>query len=171
MKIGVFSDSHDHIENIRKAIDIFLKENVQKIIHCGDLISPFIKNAMNALNGTNIEAIGVFGNNDGEREGWPKLFGNAIIIKGDFHEVIWNEKKIAIYHGTNQKILDNLIKSQQYHLVCSGHTHHIKIEKYGNTILLNPGEVCGYITNRATCAIVDLSPKNLTIDAIELKDI
>ena len=46
MKIGVFSDSHDHMENIRKAVDIFLEQKVEKIVHCGDIIAPFMVRAM-----------------------------------------------------------------------------------------------------------------------------
>ena len=51
IKIGVFSDSHDHMENIRKAIEIFLEQKVEKIVHCGDIVAPFMVRAMSELKG------------------------------------------------------------------------------------------------------------------------
>jgi putative phosphoesterase len=36
MKIGILSDSHGNIENLRKAIEILRKENVKFIVHLGD---------------------------------------------------------------------------------------------------------------------------------------
>ena len=91
MKIGVFSDSHDHMDNIRKVVDIFLEQKVEKIVHCGDIIAPFMVRAMSELKGKAIEVIGVYGNNDGERLGLYKILGEIMKIKGDFHEVTWNE--------------------------------------------------------------------------------
>ena len=72
---------------------------------------------MKKLEGTGIEAIGVFGNNDGEKAGMLKFFGETLLFKGDFFEIIWEGNSIAIYHGTNPLLLKNIIKSQQYNLV------------------------------------------------------
>ena len=85
MKIGVFSDSHDHMTNIKKVTQLFLKEKVAKIVHFGDFIAPFIKNSMMELKDTSIEVLGVFGNNDGERSGILKILGQIMDVKGDFH--------------------------------------------------------------------------------------
>ncbi len=171
MKIGIFSDTHDQWDKIEKTIDIFLKAKVSKIIHCGDIISPFMVRSMKKLEGTNIEAIGVFGNNDGERAGILKHFGETLQFKGDFLECEWESKNIAVYHGTNPLILKNIIKSQQYDLVCTGHTHQIHITQEGKTMVLNPGTVSGFLADRCTCAIVDLTEEHLRSDAIRIIDI
>jgi len=42
MKIGIISDSHDRIEAVEKVIGIFEKQNVETIIHCGDMCAPFM---------------------------------------------------------------------------------------------------------------------------------
>ena len=171
MKIGVFSDSHDHMDNIRKAVDIFLEQKVEKIVHCGDIIAPFMVRAMSDLKGKDIEIIGVYGNNDGERLGLYKILGEIMKIKGDFHEVTWNEKKIAVYHGTDNRILDSVIKSQKYDLVLCGHTHQVRIEKQGKTVICNPGETCGYLSGKATCAVVDLTSETFDTKSIKIFDI
>src|SRR6056297_2357687 len=149
MKIGVFSDSHDHMINIEKATKVFLENDVQKIVHCGDLVAPFIKKAMSSLNGSKIEAVGVFGNNDGERDNMNRIFGDVMKIKGDFMELNWNGHKIAVYHGTYQKMMKGLIDSQKYDLVLTGHTHNIWVERVGKTLVVNPGETCGILTGKA----------------------
>ena len=41
MKIGVLSDTHDNLVNIRKAVEIFSKNGVEAVIHAGDFCSPF----------------------------------------------------------------------------------------------------------------------------------
>jgi hypothetical protein len=41
VKIGILADTHDNIDNVRKAIRRF-KENVELIIHAGDFIFPGI---------------------------------------------------------------------------------------------------------------------------------
>jgi uncharacterized protein len=41
MLIGICSDTHDHIENIRKAVRFFKEKGVDKVIHSGDYCSPF----------------------------------------------------------------------------------------------------------------------------------
>ncbi|QEE17591.1 metallophosphoesterase [Promethearchaeum syntrophicum] len=171
MKIGVLSDSHDHLDNIKKVIDIFLQQKVEKIIHCGDIVAPFVVRVMGELEGKDIEAIGVYGNNDGERRGLIKILGEIMKIKGDFHEVRWNDKKIAIYHGTDKRLLDSVIQSQNYDLVLCGHTHQVRIEQQGKTVILNPGETCGYLFGKATCAIVDLAIEPFDTKSIEIINI
>ena len=171
MKIGVFSDSHDHMENIRKAVDIFLEQKVEKIVHCGDIVAPFIVRAMNELKGKAIEGIGVYGNNDGERLGLYKILGEIMKMKGDFHEVTWNEKLIAIYHGTDNRVLDSVIKSQKYDLILCGHTHQVRIEQEGKTVIVNPGETCGYLTGKATCVVIDLASDPFDTNSIKIFEI
>lgn len=173
MKIGVISDSHDHLPNIKKAFDLFLQAKVDKIVHCGDMVAPFIFRAMGALeNAKQIEVIGIYGNNDGERGGLRKVLKGIMDIKGDFFETTWDQVKIAVYHGTEMKLLDALIQSKTYHLVLCGHTHQIRVETVNGVLVVNPGEACGYLNNRATIAIVDLKDgKNLTKNNVQIIDL
>jgi uncharacterized protein len=69
MRIGIISDTHDDIENVQRAIDLFGREEVKLIIHAGDFVFPGVidefKNLKNMQPDINI--IGVLGNNDGEK--------------------------------------------------------------------------------------------------------
>ena len=64
MKIGIMSDTHDHLPNIRKAIAVFNDEKVDMVIHCGDFVSLFVIKEFENLNS---KIVGVLGNNDGEK--------------------------------------------------------------------------------------------------------
>jgi putative phosphoesterase len=61
MKIGIMSDSHDHIENIKKCVALFREREVEFVIHLGDFVNP---NSVRAMKG--LKLIAVFGNNDGD---------------------------------------------------------------------------------------------------------
>jgi putative phosphoesterase len=169
MKIGVFSDSHDHMVNIESAVQKFIDAGVEKIVHCGDLVAPFIKRAMLDLEKhPEIERIGVFGNNDGERPGIRHILKGMMEFKGDFTAVEWNGCKIAIYHGTELGLLDGLIYSGKYDLILTGHTHQLRVEQINKTLVVNPGETCGYLTGKATCAIINLTTAHPTPENVQI---
>jgi uncharacterized protein len=71
VKIDIISDTHDDIENVPRAIDIFNKEDVRFVIHSGDYVFPGIVTEFRKLNA---KLIGVLGNNDGEKSHLPKAF-------------------------------------------------------------------------------------------------
>jgi uncharacterized protein len=40
MKIGLISDTHNNIQNIRKAVRKFTDKHVDVVIHAGDFVNP-----------------------------------------------------------------------------------------------------------------------------------
>ena len=42
MKIAVMSDSHDHLIPLRAALTRAKEAGAEVVIHCGDLIAPFV---------------------------------------------------------------------------------------------------------------------------------
>ncbi len=66
-------------------------------------------------------------------------------------------KQAAVYHGDDHEILRTLIDSQKYDVVFTGHTHTVRNEKVGKTLVLNPGTTSyaseGEIIDKATVAI------------------
>ena len=42
MKIGILSDTHDDIDNVKEAIYRFKEQKVELIIHAGDFVFPGI---------------------------------------------------------------------------------------------------------------------------------
>ena len=146
MKIGIISDTHDDIENVSEAIQIFNQNKVKYVIHAGDYIFPGIIKEFSKLNA---KLIGVFGNNDGERNGILKSFIDINgELKGEIGEIEIDNIKFGIYHGTDKEIKERIIFSKKYDVFICGHTHKRepnnsgKIERddnNNNTLILNPG--------------------------------
>ncbi|MDO5835078.1 MAG: metallophosphoesterase [Methanobacterium sp.] len=153
--IGIMSDSHDHMEAIKKAVRVFNQKNVEMVVHAGDLISPFTAREFKKLKAP-LEAI--FGNNDGERCGLVEAYSELCILE-DFKELEVGGRKIALIHGTNQVLVDALQKSGKYDLVIRGHTHQMKVEE-GPTMIINPGETCGYLSGEKTVVLLDTQDFN-----------
>jgi putative phosphoesterase len=145
LKIGIISDTHDDIENVRRAIDFFNKEDVQYVIHAGDYVFPGIVMEFKKLNAT---LIGVLGNNDGEKGQLLKAFLEIHgELKGELGELHINDLRIGIYHGTSPDTKAQLIESGRYNILVCGHTHRKepagssigKYNKNRSTLVLNPG--------------------------------
>lgn len=154
-RIGVVSDTHDNLEKVEKIIEFFNKEEVDLVVHAGDLISPFTASKFDKLD---MDFVAIFGNNDGEIIGLKntlkyKIFPDPHIFK--VHGI-----RIIVTHKA--ELVDSLEKSGDYDLIIYGHTHKKDI-RLGKTIVINPGEGCGYITGEATVGIVDLKNRKAKI--------
>jgi len=154
MLIGLISDTHDNLPQIEKAITHLNTAGVQIVLHAGDYCSPFTITKFKALN---CRLIGVFGNNDGDQELLKNRFNETqnCKIQGRFTQITVEGYKIALLHGDEPELLLALIYSQSFNAVIHGHTHNRNIEQRGSTLIINPGELCGYLTGKATLAILD----------------
>ena len=159
MVLGVMSDTHDHLDNVKKALTLFKDRNVDIVVHCGDIISPF---CLDLLNKSTLEWLGGLGNNDGEVEILIKRADGR--LSKEPKEIEIAQKKILIKHYHH--FVDDIAKSGRYHLILYGHTHQVRIEKVGNVLIVNPGECCGWLTRKATVAIVDL--ESMEAEIVEL---
>ncbi|MCS6862422.1 MAG: metallophosphoesterase [Abditibacteriales bacterium] len=151
MKLGVMSDSHDHVPNVRKAVELFCAEGVGLVVHAGDFVAPF---ALDPLRDLPCKVVAVLGNNDGEKVGLQKRCESmGFELQPKMATAQLGGRKIAVVHEPEP--VEGLARSGLFDIVVYGHTHKIDIEK-GKTLILNPGEVGGWVTGRATVAVVDL---------------
>ncbi len=165
MKIAVISDTHDHKNNILKAVSIINERNIDALIHCGDYIAPFVKKWFDGLNDNIIKNFfGVFGNNDGERIFLKQNLGQICDIVGLELIKEFEGKRIFAAHMLKQETIDALMNSGKFDIILSGHTHEIVKKKNDNGVLVvNPGEACGYLTGKATFAIIDTNKMDIEI--------
>ncbi|MCK5707975.1 MAG: metallophosphoesterase [Candidatus Aureabacteria bacterium] len=149
MKIGIISDTHDRLPKIEKAVDIFSENECSIIYHAGDFSSPF---TVKAFKRSKIPLRGVFGNNDGDKEMIHKQFSfiDAIIEDAVLFDSIDN-KTVAVVHYP--KLAQKLCG--KYDIVIFGHSHEKKFEKHGESVCINPGEGCGWLTGEASAFIYD----------------
>lgn len=141
MILAVMSDTHDHIWNLRKALQLIKERGVEAIIHCGDFVAPFM---LKELDQADIPVHGVFGNNDGDQYLLTKMSLtelSSITLYGLTGELDFSGFKVAFTHY--RAVADGLAASGRFDLVCFGHSHEGFLERAGETDLLNPGEVMG----------------------------
>ena len=155
MKIAIISDIHDNIPNLKKVLDYCAKNQIEKIICCGDLASIEILDLLN--DNFSGEILYTFGNMDNDylkdkfchpeldsgsgfriKSGMTCEYKNTEIFK-DFGEAEIEKQKIAFVHFP--EVAKTLCKSGKYNFVFHGHTHKPWQEKVNNCILLNPGNV------------------------------
>jgi len=150
VKAGILSDSHDHREGADAALRRFLEEGVDVILHLGDVCSPEILRGFHA---SGIPMVGVFGNNDSDREGLQAASGNGF-HRGPHMPVIGGVR-ILMAHAFDE-LQAEIGEGGKFDLILFGHTHRTLTMRIGRAMVLNPGEACGFVTGRATCAVVDL---------------
>jgi putative phosphoesterase len=132
LKIGIISDTHDDVENVQSAIEIFNTEKVTHVIHAGDYIFPGIVLEFKKLDA---KLMGVLGNNDGERVHLLKNFLSiGAELKGELGEVELDGVIFGIYHGTDEQIKNKLVDSGKYDVIVTGHTHRIEMPSVHSTI-------------------------------------
>jgi len=146
MKIGIISDTHDDITNTNKSIDIFEENKVEVVIHAGDMISPPVIKEFKRLTENGVKFFGIFGNNDGEKDGLKNAFefiGGKLL--GDIGKIEIDRLKFCIYHGQDIKKKQKIIDSGKFDVFIYGHSHtrYPKEEEAtavnNHTIVLNPG--------------------------------
>lgn len=157
MKIAVVSDSHDHKKKILKAVSKINKKDVDALIHCGDYISAFVVRWFDELHeDIKDRFFGVYGNNDGDRVFLKQNLGQICDLVGMELISEFDGKKVFAAHMPNQETVDAIAFSGKFDIVLYGHTHAFINKKYENGVLVvNPGELCGYLTGKATFALID----------------
>ena len=150
MLIGIIADTHDNLPVIRKAVEMFNERKVGHVIHAGDFTSPFTFRALKHLA---CDFTGIYGNNDGERVLLQKLSHARIFTQPYILELA--NRKIVIMH--EHQVVDALADSGHFDLVIYGHTHEPDIRKRGNTLIVNPGELSGWLHGTSTIAVADLA--------------
>jgi putative phosphoesterase len=157
MLLGVVSDTHGHVPNTSRAVRMLESLQVAEVIHCGDIGSSEIV-TMFAAWPTHF----VFGNVDYDR---AALKGEIARLKqtccGEFGTIRREDREIAFLHGDDAGRLAQTIRGGRFALVCHGHTHVSRIERVGETIVLNPGAV--FRARPPSIALVELPALQATI--------
>jgi putative phosphoesterase len=152
MIIGLISDTHDRLPLIERAIERLNEERVKLVLHAGDYISPFTAKPY-----ANLDApiIGVFGNNCAETETLRRVYSEVgADLREYFAEVNEDGLRIALTHGHIKSEMDKAMGGG-YDVVVRGHSHRASVREENGILVINPGEVCGYLTGNSTVAFLD----------------
>jgi putative phosphoesterase len=162
MLVGLISDTHDNLPLVEKAVRKLNEEKVELVLHAGDYVAPFVIPKFKDLQA---KLIGVFGNNDGDHELLRKRFSEnkSLEIRGSFAVIKVDSLKIALLHGNEEELLKALIDSESFDVIVHGHMHRAEIYRKGKTLIVNPGEVCGYLSGKSTIGLLDTVKREVKI--------
>ncbi len=189
----IISDTHDNMHIIKKLLSIASQIDPDMIIHCGDYISPF---AVKAFKESNIRMIGVWGNNDGDKPTILRIIKESRIdISPQPLETKIGGIDILVVHGwgsieKTKRLIYSLAKQGTYKIIIYGHIHspdikiakgekvedihklnktfETKIDEF-KTMILNPGEACGYVTGKSTYMLMEIDNQSIKVSLKEIQ--
>lgn len=147
MRIGILSDTHDRLPTLRAALQRFRAEQLETLLHPGDVVAPFAAKLLAAYPGTlHI----TYGNNDGERKGLrgvlPQIQDGPLFLE-------LAGRRVVLHHALEWCREDQIARAD---VVVTGHTHERMCAQRDGRLLLNPGECCGWVSGQPSAAILDL---------------
>jgi len=148
-RLGIIADTHDRLDRIATALALLQQRGAEGLLHLGDFVAPFALKAVLKFNGP---LFAIFGNNDGEKKGLKNIFSG---LQDGPHVFEIGGRKLGCAHSVEEI-------PAEYRMSCDGifygHSHaRALIPKQGARPLeLNPGECCGWLTGKTSCALLDL---------------
>lgn len=168
MRVGLMADTHDRLPAIAELVREMQGAGVNMILHAGDYCSPF---SLKAFEDAHVSLAGVFGKNDGDQQGLVSRAQSAFGIElfESPHSFEIGGRRILLVHD----IADVQPRSISGHdIVIHGHTHQQEMKTRGETLIVNPGEACGWLYGTPSGAILDLDSRSvefITLGASEWK--
>jgi len=158
MKIGIFADSHDHLDHLRRAVEVFNEAQCELVVFAGDLVSSF---AVPPLRKLNCRIIGCFGDNEGNKIG----VAAGMKILGTIGEPPFGFKtpdglRVLLTH------MDRTLRDVDgdFDVMIYAHTHKPSITRdEQGRLYINPGETSGWSFGKPSVAILDTSNREATI--------
>jgi uncharacterized protein len=166
MKVGLLADTHDRLPAIAALVQQLAERGAKMLLHAGDFCAPF---AIGPLLGPQLPVGGVFGRNDGDRQG---LLGKAaagigIELFESPHTFEVGGRQILLVHDIGELQPRSV---EAHGLVVHGCSHRSECRRRGDTLIVNPGEGCGWLSGTPSAALLDLEASNvefITLDGPE----
>ena len=151
MRVGVVSDTHNHLANVTRIVELFNEAGVDRVIHTGDITQA---KTLDVLARLDAPLFGVYGNNDLEREPLEKAArDNAIHLVDPPLRLRWAHRELLVVH-------DPLDLESALHdgteVALHGHNHRLVCERRAQTLVFNPGECAGHLRGHNAVGVLDL---------------
>lgn len=159
MRIGLMADTHDRLPAVEELVKRLVDGGASLIMHAGDYCSPF---SLAPFHAANVPLLGVFGRNDGDPEGLTAYAaqGMGTELYESPHSFEVGGHQFLIVHDIGEVSQHSI---EQHQFVVHGFTHQVEMKTRGNTLLVNPGEACGWLYGSCTAALLDLETKEVEI--------
>jgi putative phosphoesterase len=151
MRIGVVSDTHNHLPNTRRIVELLNGASVERVVHTGDITQA---KTLHVLAELDAPLYGVYGNNDLERLALETAGRELEMYLVDPPlRLRWASREIVVVHDPVD-LHDALLVDVD--LAIHGHDHRHRNERCEGTLLFNPGECAGHMPGQNQVGVVDL---------------
>jgi putative phosphoesterase len=152
VRIGVISDTHNHLPNVARIVELLNHAQVDRVVHTGDITQPATLEVLARLDAP---LVGVFGNNDvGERGALADAAARFSMRLADPPLTLEiAERRIVVVH--DPRALDHAPGS--FDVALHGHTHRHSWERRGEAVVFNPGECAGRMAGWNAVGVLDLA--------------
>lgn len=163
MRVGLLADSHDRLPALVALIARMQEGGAQMIVHAGDWCAPF---AMKPVLDAQISMAGVYGRNDGDRGGLAAEAARGIGVElyDAPHSFDVGGTRILLAHDLSEVSARSI---ESHRIVVYGATHVQDHSQQGDTLLVNPGEACGWIYGVPSAALLDLETREVEFITLE----
>jgi hypothetical protein len=152
MRIGVVSDTHNHLVNVARIVELFHAAGVERVVHTGDITQPKTLVALSALR---VPLCGVYGNNDLEREGLEAAAAElGFDLRDPPFELTLASRRIVVVHDPREL---ERVPHGAHDVALHGHVHRHVLDRRGETLVFNPGECAGHLVGHNAVGVVDLA--------------
>lgn len=149
MRVGILSDTHDHVNAMAAAIELLRGNGAEFYVHCGDVGSERILDHLAGL-----PSAFVWGNNDWDRADLERYARRLDInCLGAFGELELGGKRFAVLHGDDTRLKSRVLAEQRCDYLLQGHTHLRNDHRVGKVRCINPGAL--YRAREKSVAILD----------------
>ena len=151
MRIGVVSDTHNQLRNVRRIVELFNAARVDRVVHTGDITQA---RTLEVFAGLEASLVGVFGNND-ERDSLRAAAREAgIRLEEPPLSLEWHERRLLVVHDPHFLRDEDLAA---HDVVLHGHTHRPVHERRHGALVFNPGECAGMLEGHNTVGVLTLA--------------
>ena len=158
MRIGVVSDTHNNLANVRRIVALFNQASVCRVVHTGDITEA---QTLDLFADLSAPLCGVFGNNDVERESLERsASAHGFAFEDPPLRLDWHDRRIVVVHDPRD--LEPL-QGGAYDLALHGHTHFHRCERENERLIFNPGECAGHMKGYNAVGVVDLADLETTL--------
>jgi hypothetical protein len=150
MRIGVISDTHNHLANVARIVQLLNAARVERVVHTGDITQA---KTLHALAGLDAPLVGVYGNNDLERAALERAGAE---LGFEFVDpplrLFWAERRVVVVHDP----LELPAHLHEADVALHGHDHQsVRTQRHG-TLVFNPGECAGHLPGHNRVGVLDL---------------
>lgn len=166
MKAAVLSDVHENYHNLILCLLQLRRYDIEKIFFLGDFINAGIALTLAEFE---VPTHAIWGNNDGDKSAIMRvaLSPRSKLTMGfdTFDIVDFGGRKLFLTHYP--LIVKSMAKSGDYDGVFYGHNHRSHLDRLGDCLILNPGELSAHKTGAASFALYDSKVNDAEIIPLE----